>query len=212
MTNAGIPAKLALPIHANSAGKLEIENPSVSTSAIPRAMDIVPRVATNGLIPRAVTSRPLTRPATAPTSKPNPTAAGIERPPKRSIATMVDDKAITDPTDRSKPPDASSMAIPITMIAIGVIPTDTARKLAMEKKWGDKYDITAMIRSINAISVSSRVSTNLRSTLCQMVSVDAMLPFTATLIIDHLRVLYQALPSVFPPLEVKVGLLSYPLN
>jgi len=133
-------------------------------------MDIVPSVATRGLIPRAVTSSPLTSPATPPTNRPTATAAGIDSPSKSSIATTVDDKAITDPTDKSKPPDANNIDIPITMMAIGVMPTDTARKFAMEKKYGDRYDITAMIRRISARSVNSLVSINFRNNLCRRVS------------------------------------------
>jgi len=56
------------------------------------------------------------------------------------------------------------------MMAIGVMPTDTARKFAMEKKYGDRYDITAMIRRISARSVNSLVSINFRNNLCRRVS------------------------------------------
>ena len=46
------------------------------------------------------------------------TETGIEYPESISIATTVEDKAITEPTERSKPPDANKIAIPITMMAV----------------------------------------------------------------------------------------------
>ena len=157
-TITGKPPKLALPIHAKEGGRLETENPSVSTSAIPRAIDMVPRVAIKGLIPRLVTKTPLAMPTIPPKIKPQKIAIGIGIPVNKSIATTVDDKAITEPTERSKPPDANNIAIPMTIIAVGVMPTATARKLEKLKKYGLILAITTIIATIRAIKVSSRIS------------------------------------------------------
>ena len=133
-TMTGNPLTFALPIHAKEAGKLDTEKPSVNTSAMPRAIDIVPNVAIKGLIPRLVTSTPFTTPITAPRISPQNMANGIGMPLSSSIATTVEDSAMTDPTDRSNPPEASKIAMPMTMIAVGAIPTATARKLEKLKK------------------------------------------------------------------------------
>tara|TARA_B100001059_G_C17822447_1_gene579139 strand:- start:954 stop:1325 length:372 start_codon:yes stop_codon:yes gene_type:complete len=119
---------LDFPIQPKLAGRLESEKPSVRTNAKPRAIDIVPRVAISGLMLKAVTKQPLERPINAPSKMLMKTETGIEYPESISIATTVEDKAITEPTERSNPPDANKIAIPITMMAVGAIPTEMALK------------------------------------------------------------------------------------
>ena len=134
MTITGKSPKLAFPIQANEDGRLDTENPSVKTSAIPLAIDIVPSVAIKGFIPKLVTNTPLAIPITPPIIRPQRTAINIGIPVNNNIATTVEDKAITDPTERSKPPEANNIAMPITMMAVGVMPTATARKFEKLKK------------------------------------------------------------------------------
>jgi hypothetical protein len=81
-------------------------------------------------------------------------------PERSNMATTVEESAITEPTDKSNPPEANRIAIPITMIAFGAMPTITARKFGKLKKYGLIFDITMMIAVINTINVNSRMSMN----------------------------------------------------
>ena len=80
----------------------------------PRAQTIA-QVAISGLMLKAVTKQPQERPINAPSKMLMKTETGIEYPESISIATTVEDKAITEPTERPTP-DANKIAIPITMM------------------------------------------------------------------------------------------------
>ena len=99
----------------------------------------------------------MTNPAHVPTRSAASTATGIDHPASSSIATTVLAKAMTDPTERSKPPEASRIAMPMTMIALGVMPMVIALKLATDRKCGEASVIARTMRAIRTRSVSSRV-------------------------------------------------------
>ena len=89
--------------------------PVVSTVATPRATDIIPSVTRNGRIPTTATRRPLTSPQSSATVSPA-TKAGITGVPLRiSRAIVTDERASTEPTDRSIPRTIRTIVIAIAI-------------------------------------------------------------------------------------------------
>ena len=77
--------------------------PVVRTVAIPRATDIIPSVTRNGKIPTTATSSPLTNPQSSATVSPASNAGVTGVPLRISKAIVTDERASTEPTDKSIP-------------------------------------------------------------------------------------------------------------
>jgi hypothetical protein len=138
------------------------------TKAKPRAIPIIPSVATKGGVFPLAMIRPLKSPHKAPTPKPIriPTTPGT--PSLRKLAAMTLVSARTEPTDRSIPAIMMTKVIPTATMPI----TETCRRTFIwfcnVRKAGVSKEITTT-RRIRANKVSSRPTYLSRSlVLCLM--------------------------------------------
>ncbi len=92
---------------------LEIGAAPVSWSATPRAISIMPSVATKGVIRILVTTKPLTRPHAAPATIPSAIAGAVGTPAFTASPVTTPDSARTDPTLRSIPPVMMTRVMPM---------------------------------------------------------------------------------------------------
>ena len=86
----------------------------------PRTTVIVPSVATNGLTPRYAISQPFAAPTSRHAAKAPATPTGMPGVPRSiiSVAPTTLESAVTEPTDRSKPPRMIAKVMPQAMIPI----------------------------------------------------------------------------------------------
>ncbi len=82
---------------------------------MPRATDIIPNVTRNGRIPTTAMSRPLISPQSSATVSPasNDGATGV--PARISRAIVTEERARTDPTDKSIPRTIKTIVIAMAM-------------------------------------------------------------------------------------------------
>src|SRR5262249_18141580 len=87
-------------------------SPRVQYSAIPRAIPIMPSVATNGGTRPQATISPFPRPQAMPVASPASTAAGTPAPARNAIPSEMLASVSTEPTERSMPPPRITKVIP----------------------------------------------------------------------------------------------------
>ena len=102
--------------------------------AMPWMKIIMPNVTTNGCDGLQAASVPLTAPIPTPTAMPASTASGIGMPSRMSNAATTAVRLISDPTDRSIPPDTISMVMPQATIASTLDCSNTLRRLPTVRK------------------------------------------------------------------------------
>jgi hypothetical protein len=143
----------ARPSHWKLSGTPKSDTPPVRSSASPRPMVSVPRVAMIGLMWRRVTMSPFTSPNRAPT--PTPATQLTSPPPTKSIsraiiAASTPDRAALAPMDKSSPPEKITKLDPKAAMASTDICLRTLRRFVQDRKPGVvalKKMMTAMTNS-----------------------------------------------------------------
>ena len=113
ISRLGMPRMVPLAIFWKLSGRPWMVLASVMTRTMPRAMPSMPRVAMNGGSLNLVTSRPLARPRTPPTTTPTRMDGTIGHPATSSWAVTAPARPRIDPTDRSMPPVRITKSWPI---------------------------------------------------------------------------------------------------
>jgi len=127
-TGIGKPSQCPDPMNPNEGPSRVMGNPPVHNIVSPRAMLSIPSVATNGGSLKRVMTNPLNQPSTVPTIRPaaiapetvtskDTSVRGTATPFFSNPAATAPDRASTDPTERSIPPERM----------ISVMPTDRHR-------------------------------------------------------------------------------------
>ena len=149
--------------------------PSVTIKARPRAMPIMPSVATNGGTRSFPMTTPFARPQAAPTSSPA-TRPGIRPPPccpaistllrarpahvSITMAETTVTRASTDPTPRSIPAVRMTKVWPAPSMQMTAAWTVTWSKLSLVRKYGDSCAkpniITSRTTNMNRVWLVSR--------------------------------------------------------
>ncbi len=125
-----------LPSRPKPAPSCEIGVAPVSCSATPRAISIMPSVATKGGIRSRVMTRPLNAPQAAPARTPAHIAGTTGRPALTAIADTTPDSASTEPTDRSIPPVMMTMVSPIPSSPMTDVCNSTVSPLLTDRNAG----------------------------------------------------------------------------
>ena len=135
-TGAGTPSGRAVANSRNVSSKPEIGRPSAHIRASPRATLIMPRVAMNGGRRPIVTIAPFTSPQSAALVSASVTASGNPAPDCKALARTTPERASTEPTERSMPPDMIANVIPAATIALIALCSRTFSRFETVRKCG----------------------------------------------------------------------------
>lgn len=121
--------------------------PSAITSARPRAIESIARVAMNEGIRPTVISSPETTPASVPAARPTITASHSGSPALVAVQPMtIPDSPATEPTERSMPPLTITNVIPKASTATTAACTPTLSRLFAPRKSGDAIESASTSR------------------------------------------------------------------
>ncbi|GHU81520.1 hypothetical protein FACS189468_4340 [Spirochaetia bacterium] len=154
----GIPKITPFPRKLNEGGTFlnDCGDPRVTTIASPRAIDIVPKVQIIGEILVLLITIPFINPNIRLTANATRQAVKIFIPAIYNTPVIAPDTPSTAPTERSIPPDASTIVIPIAIIPSAQRPIIVGRILLHVKKWGERNAISILNIKIIMITEAAR--------------------------------------------------------
>ena len=177
----GIPGVVPNPKVVNQSGKALTPRDPRTTRARPRYRARVPTVTTSDGRPIRVTSTPLSRPPSAPTTSTMGMTSSIGTPAAYRVPRTAADRPTIDSTDRSISPEMMIRAIGSDMIATSMTAAIRLAKFRGVRKTGDSdAPIPISMMSTIASSVSQRASEAITPRRPPFIAVAVRQPFAAT--------------------------------